>query len=67
MRHNFGHSAGINLNAEQLPDERNYLELDPEVKDDYGMPVPRINLGLRKNDQLMSKAMKKKWKNLEIK
>jgi choline dehydrogenase-like flavoprotein len=60
MQNNFGHSAGIYCNAEQLPDERNYLELDPEVRDDYGMPVPRITFRLLENDKLILKAMKKK-------
>jgi len=59
MRQTFGHSAGIVNVGEQLPDERNYIELDPEVRDDYGIPVPRINFAPRENDRLMLKAMKK--------
>ena len=59
MRKYFGHSAGLGNVGEQLPDERNYVELDPVVRDEYGMPVPRINFKLRKNDRLMLKAMKK--------
>jgi choline dehydrogenase-like flavoprotein len=64
MRNNFGHSAGIHMNAEQIPDKRNYMELDPEMRDDYGMPVPRINFSLQENDKLMLKAMKKKLKEI---
>jgi choline dehydrogenase-like flavoprotein len=41
----FGHIAGIVTVGEQLPDERNRVELDPEVVDHYGMPVPRITWG----------------------
>jgi len=42
MRKNFGHVSGINTAAEMLPYEQNCIELDPEVKDEYGMAVPRI-------------------------
>ncbi len=59
MRSTFGHSAGITNVGEQLPDERNCIELDPEVRDEYGIPVPRINFAPRQNDRLMLKAMKK--------
>lgn len=59
MRKNFGHVAGVNAGAEQLPDERNCVELDPELKDDYGMPVPRITFEWRRNDRLMQSAMKR--------
>ena len=59
MRKRFGHVAGLNLNGEQLPDERNRISLDPEVKDTYGMPVPRITFEPRKNDRLMLDAMKR--------
>ena len=59
MRKNFGHVAGILPAGEQLPDKRNCVELDPEVKDDYGMPVPLITFEWRRNDRLMWAAMKK--------
>jgi choline dehydrogenase-like flavoprotein len=64
MRNNFGHSAGIANGGEQLPDERNYVELDPVVRDEYDMPVPRINFKLRKNDRLMLKAMQKNLREI---
>jgi len=59
MRKNFGHVAGITTIGEQLPDERNCVELDPVVKDAYGMPVPRIHFEPRKNDRLILTAMEK--------
>jgi choline dehydrogenase-like flavoprotein len=64
MRSNFGYSAGVFCSAEQLPDEHNYLELDPKVRDNYGMPVPRINFSFQENDKLILKAMKKKLKEI---
>ena len=59
MRQNFGHVAGVLLSGEQLPDERNCVALDPDVKDEYGMPVPRITYKWRDNDIKMKAAMKK--------
>ena len=64
MRKYFGDVAGITTVGEQLPDERNCVELDPEVKDNYGMPVPRITFEPRKNDRLMLEAMKKNIKEI---
>ena len=60
MRENFGHVAGILASGEQLPDERNCVDLDSETKDIYGMPVPHITLEWRKNDRLIRAAMEKK-------
>ncbi len=64
MRRNFGHVAGLLTIGEQLPDERNRVALDPEVKDEYGMPVPRITFELRENDQSMLVAMERKLKEI---
>jgi choline dehydrogenase-like flavoprotein len=64
MRKYFGHAAGITNVGEQLPDERNCVELDPEVKDEYGMPVPLITYIPRKNDRLMMAAMEKNIKEI---
>jgi choline dehydrogenase-like flavoprotein len=64
MRRNFGHLAGVTAGGEQLPDERNRVELDPEVVDDYGVPVPRITLEPRENDKLMLVAMEKQVREI---
>jgi choline dehydrogenase-like flavoprotein len=64
MRRYFGHVAGIGAGGEQLPDERNRVELDPEVVDDYGVPVPRITLEPRENDKLMLVAMEKNLREI---
>ena len=64
MRRNYGHVAGVLASGEQLPDERNRVALDPEVKDQYGMPVPRITFEWRENDKTMQVAMEKNLKEI---
>lgn len=64
MRKKFGHTAGIRAMGEQLPDERNRVELDPTVVDHYGMPVPRITNKMFRNEKLMLKAMEKQIREL---
>ena len=64
MRSFYGHAAGVVAVGEQLPDERNRIELDPEVKDDYGMPVPRITFAPRKNERLMLPVMERKLRDI---
>ncbi len=64
MKQHFGHSAGIFCNAEQLPYEGNAVELDPDVRDEYGMPVPRLNLSLQDNDRLLLDAMRRKQNDI---
>ncbi len=53
----FGHIAGLCTDGEQLPDIRNEVTLDPEVKDLYGLPVPRIVNEPRDNDRAMIQSM----------
>ena len=38
----FGHTLGIRIFAEQLPDPQNAVTLNPRVKDYFGNPVPHI-------------------------
>jgi choline dehydrogenase-like flavoprotein len=57
MRRYFGHVAGVLASGEQLPDARNRVSLDPDVKDQYGKPVPRITFEWRENDKAMQLAM----------
>jgi choline dehydrogenase-like flavoprotein len=49
----------INLQGfgEHLPDERNFVELDPEVVDAWGIPALRIHIAYRDNDRLMLQDM----------
>jgi choline dehydrogenase-like flavoprotein len=64
LRQYFGHVAGIGSVGEQLPDERNSVELDSEVKDEYGMPVPRVNFDWRSNEKAMLPAMKRNLREI---
>ena len=43
--------------GEHLPDERNFVELDPEVVDAWGIPALRIHIAYRDNDRQMLQDM----------
>ncbi len=60
----FGRTVGLGSVGEQLPDPRNRVELDPEVKDSYGLPVPRIVNLARENDRAMIEAIKQRMREL---
>ena len=49
----------VNLQGfgEHLPDERNFVELDPQVVDAWGIPALRIHIAFRDNDRLMLQDM----------
>jgi hypothetical protein len=53
MRRIFGHTAGIFIIGEDLPDERNRVELDPEEKDSDGVPAARVTYGNNDNSRKM--------------
>ena len=50
--------------GEQLPNINNQVALDPEVKDLYGLPVPRLTNELGNNDRAMVAAIKKNLKEI---
>jgi len=52
---NFPRTAGLDMVLEDLPMEDNRLDLDPEVKDGYGLPAPRITHHQHPNDLTMSR------------
>ncbi|MFO0774051.1 MAG: GMC family oxidoreductase [Nitrospiraceae bacterium] len=58
MRNYFGHAVTIFANGEQLPHIDNRIDLDPETKDFYGLPVARITTRLRTNDLEMLTFMR---------
>ena len=57
----FSHMVGLASVGDQLPDLRNTVSLDPEVKDLYGLPAPRIVNEPRPNDQEMLKAIRRRF------
>ena len=42
MRKTFQHTINMSTHGEDLPEESNRVELDPDVKDHFGMPAARI-------------------------
>jgi choline dehydrogenase-like flavoprotein len=55
----FGHSAAISAYGEHFASAQDRVDLDPEVKDSFGLPVPRIQINLHDNDQTMLRHMKR--------
>lgn len=43
MRETFGHALGVGGIGESLPNDRSFIDLDPEAKDRFGMPRARIH------------------------
>ncbi|MEW5979560.1 MAG: GMC family oxidoreductase [Acidobacteriota bacterium] len=43
--------------CETVPRKENFVDLDPEVKDVYGLPVPRIHFGWGRNEEVMHRHM----------
>jgi choline dehydrogenase-like flavoprotein len=42
-RRYFGSFVGLSARGEMIPNEKSYMELDPEKKDQWGIPVPRFH------------------------
>jgi len=49
MRRRFGHTVGLAVMAEDLPEADNRVELDPEVRDSSGIPAPRVRYRFGEN------------------
>ena len=49
----FGHSAGMVVILEDLPEQHNRVTLDPDLKDSSGIPAPKIHYTLSDNSQRM--------------
>ena len=52
----YNHYAAIGVLGEILPDERNFVSLHPDEKDQYGLPVPYSHFNLFENDRRMMQA-----------
>lgn len=46
VRQSFGHHISVEATIEQLPDPGNTISLDPEIRDYFGDPAPRITYSL---------------------
>ncbi|MBI2216277.1 MAG: GMC family oxidoreductase [Candidatus Rokubacteria bacterium] len=64
MKDVFGRMVGLATVGEQLPDVRNTVELDPVVKDSFGLPVPRITCEARDNDRAMLRVIPRRLTEL---
>ena len=51
FKKNFGKTIGIGVCGEDLPEESNYVELDPILKDSNGIPSPKINYKVSENSR----------------
>jgi choline dehydrogenase-like flavoprotein len=58
VRQEIPYYLGIMVQGECLPCHDNYVELDPEVKDAWGIPVLRIHASYGENEKAMAKAMR---------
>ena len=48
-------SVGSHMMGETIPKESNYIALDPNLKDPYGLPQAKINVAYDDNDEKMVK------------
>lgn len=53
FRSKFGHTVGIGVIIEDLPEEHNCITLDPELKDAHGIPAPKISYRMSENSKKM--------------
>jgi choline dehydrogenase-like flavoprotein len=56
--------VGLSSVGEQLPDVQNKVTLDPDVKDSFGLPVPRLTNELGNNDRAMIKSIQASHKDI---
>lgn len=49
--------AGMNMQGSLLVSSRKYMDLDPERKDRFGLPLPRIHLHYEDSDLAMARDM----------
>lgn len=49
----FGHSATLAVTCEDLPDERNYISIDPSETDRFGVPAARMHYTVEANAERM--------------
>lgn len=60
----YAHMAFINVFGDDLPYEGNSVTLDPEIKDEFGLPAPRVTHKFLENDLAIIKAGYNKSKEL---
>jgi len=64
VREEIPYYFGITAQGECLPDYKNFVELDPEVKDAWGIPALCIHASYGENEHAMAKAMRQDVMNI---
>lgn len=60
----YGTFIGFNGRGEMIPNERSYCELDPEVKDKWGIPVLRFHWQWGENEIKMASDMQETFRSI---
>jgi choline dehydrogenase-like flavoprotein len=60
----YGTYINFHAHLEMLPDPRNFVELDPELKDAWGIPVLKIHLDFHDNERKMIRHCIERYKEL---
>ncbi|MET0392044.1 MAG: GMC family oxidoreductase [Chitinophagaceae bacterium] len=60
----YGAGVGMAGRGEAIPLESNYCEIDPDMVDDYGIPVLRFNVKWSEHEILQAKHMKETFKEI---
>jgi choline dehydrogenase-like flavoprotein len=64
IRRNYGSGISVSGSAEGLWSPHNYVDIDPDVKDAWGIPAARIHLTFGENDQAVVDEMTAWGRNL---
>ncbi len=58
VREEIPYYFGVEAQGECLPRYENYVDLDPEVKDSWGIPALRVHASYGENEHAMARAMR---------
>ena len=53
MRRRFPHIINVGVCGEDLPEYQNHIDLDPDVKDSFGIPAARLTYNVGENSRKM--------------
>ena len=63
-RSSYGTVIGFSGRGEMIPNEKSYCEVDPEVKDKWGIPVLRFHWEWGENERKMAADMQKTFRSI---
>lgn len=64
LRENWDSVIGINIQGESLPYEDQYLDLDPNFKDNHGFPLLRLTFDFHDNDYKLYRFLAQRCKEV---